>query len=200
MEVCLLSRIDGDTSISRFLLFLQIVLCWSCGRTNARNLVNDSSQQNDSRTGCPRRGNYSSIRLRELALGPSNQFFAKCQNLGIFSGLFVTSVLDQFRHFCSYKLHRIRNLGTQKYNFLKVFWVFSLSDGRWWHISVSCLTSPLLLNIEKLTLTPDFGFTHLFSLFLLFFGKALLSLFYLCSSNIYALINYVGFATWVMYI
>ena len=32
------------------------------------------------------------------------------------------------------------------------------------------------------------------------FWKALLSLFYLCSSNIYALINYVGFATWVMYI
>ena len=27
--------------------------------------------------------------------------------------------------------------------------------------------------------------------------QALLSLFYLCSSNIYALINYVGFATWV---
>ena len=105
----------------------QTFLCWSCGRTNARNLVNDSSQQNDSRTGCARRGNYNSIRLRELALGPTNEFFfAKCQNLGIFSGLFVTSVLDQFRHFCSYKLHRIRNLGTQKYNFLKGFLGFSL--------------------------------------------------------------------------
>ena len=51
----------------------------------------------------------------------------------------------------------------------------------------------MILKLTKFFLS----FSSPFSRFNLSNQQALLSLFYLCSSNIFALINYVGFATWV---
>ena len=77
--------------------------------------------------------------------------------------------------------------GWKIFFFFKI-WVF-------W-VSLWFFTTNKVVYIQIWTAITNQVFSLCFS-FSLFPRQALLSLFYLCSSNIFALINYVGFATWV---